>query len=345
MFFTSIKKTGKYFLWPGVILLIFVLILSSYYFRTGQQEKPQDQAIINFTLGLPLQPSSALLIIALEKGFFRNNGLTVTVRDYPSGKRALHEGLFTGEVDVAGTADFPVTIAGMKRKDFRIIASTFATDDVNSIIARRDAGIDEARDLQGKHVGTQKGSAVHYFLHLFLLKHGLSEKDVFLSYMKAEELPVALAQGRIDAFSMREPYIGQAKELLGGNSVVFSAPGLYEQQELLLIREETMRENPTLIRRILKSLLEAEAYIRENHEEVIAITAERLDTDRAFLGSLWPKFLFRLSLEQSLLIRLENEARWAIRVKLVESRDVPNYLKLIQMDELQALQADAVTIH
>ncbi len=300
---------------------------------------------MEFRLGLPLQPSSALLIVALEQGFFSNNGLQVSVREYPSGKRALHEGLFEGEVDITGSADFPVTLAGMHRKDFRIIASIFSADNVNCIIARRDAGIEVATDLKGKHIATQQGSAVHYFLHLFLLEHGLSEEDVFLSFMKAEELPEALAKGRIDAFFIRAPYIGQAKELLGTNSVVFSAPGLYTQQELLLVREDVIREKPTLSRRILKALLEGEEYIRKNPEKAAVLIAEYLNADPTSIASRWSEFQIRLSLDQSLLVRLEDEARWAIAVKLVESPDVPNYLELIKMDDLRELRANAVTLY
>jgi len=76
-------------------------------------------------------------------------------------------------------------------------------------------------------VATQRASAVHYFLHLFLLRHGMSEDDVDLSFMKAEELPGALSEGTIDAFSMREPFIGEAKRLMGEQAVVFSEPALY----------------------------------------------------------------------------------------------------------------------
>ena len=45
--------------------------------------------------------------------------------------------------------------------------------------------------------------------------------------MKGDKLPAALATGAIDAFSMREPFIGEAQKLLDGTGIVFQEPGMY----------------------------------------------------------------------------------------------------------------------
>ena len=74
-------------------------------------------------------------------------------------------------------------------------------------------------------IATQRLSAVHYFLHLFLLKHDI--EDAELEFLKAEELPQALADGKIDAFSMREPFISEAHGLVGNNGIVFRESGTY----------------------------------------------------------------------------------------------------------------------
>jgi ABC-type nitrate/sulfonate/bicarbonate transport system substrate-binding protein len=51
-------------------------------------------------LGIATQPSAALLQIAVERGLLKDEGIAASVTRYPSGKHALQEGLFTGEVDV-----------------------------------------------------------------------------------------------------------------------------------------------------------------------------------------------------------------------------------------------------
>lgn len=328
----------------AIVLTIGVAILASIIW-IRQAGEHQDDRVLEVKLGLPLQASSALLIIALDKGFFAANRLAVTVREYPSGKRALDEGLFQGEVDLAGAADFPVAMAGLQRNDFRILASTLTSDDVNCIVARKNAGITQAADLRGKRIGVQQMSATHYFLNLFLLKHDLSTKDVTTVFYKAEQLPSVLADGSVDAISTREPFASQARQLLGDNAMIFSAPGQYVQFEPLLIARKTMEREPAIAPRILKALLQAEAYAQQDPGGARAIVEKHFHLEPSRLAAEWPALRLHLGLEQALLLRLEDEARWALQEKFTTSLVVPDYLGLIARDELQRLKPEAVTLY
>lgn len=295
-------------------------------------------------LGIAMQPSSALTMIALEQRYFSDEGLNVEVTEYPSGRRALNEGLFGGREDFVTTADMPVAIAGLQQRNFRIGASAFQADNVNRIIARRDAGIEQAADLAGKKVATQEASAVHYFLHLFLLGQGLSESDIELSFFRAEELSEALLDGRIDAFSMREPYISIASEALGENAVIFEAPGIYPQIDLILISDNMAVQRPSTINKITRALLRAERFIEDNTTQAIAITARWLGSEETEVASFWPTVGLSVELEQSMLLLLENQARWAIRQEVVDQTSVPNYAEYIYSDALDELNSETVRI-
>lgn len=58
----------------------------------------------------------------------------------------------------------------------------------------------------------------------------------------------------------------------------------------------------------------------------------------------WDDFTFELSLNQSFLVNIEDEARWAIRNKLTDKTGVPNYLDYIYIDALESVKPDAVTV-
>jgi NitT/TauT family transport system substrate-binding protein len=49
-------------------------------------------------------------------------------------------------------------------------------------------------------------------------------------------------------------------------------------------------------------------------------------------------------LDQSILWCLEDEARWAIKNKLVEAAEVPNYLDYVYFKALEEIDPEAVTI-
>lgn len=340
------KRLKYFFAYSKVLLLLsFSLIISCADETAQDSDKIATEPSYKLSLGIAMQPTSALAIIAMEQDYFRNHHIDIEVTKYPSGKRALRDGLFTGQVDVATTSDMPVALAALQQHKYKIIASTFNADNINRIIARKDAGILSPEDLRGKSIATQQASAVHYFLHLFLMDNGLSETDVQLHFYKAEQLPDKLFQGEIDAFSMREPYISQAKALLADNAIIFAAPGVYSQLDVVVVSAELLQKTPTAVTHILSALLDAERYASEHPQEAIATIARHLGVSSEDIAMLWPSLKLRISLDQSLLMLLENEARWAIRSRLTEyNKTLPDYLEYIHLNSLKKLKPEAVSI-
>ena len=57
-----------------------------------------------------------------------------------------------------------------------------------------------------------------------------------------------------------------------------------------------------------------------------------------------PQNQFALSLDQSLVAAMEDEARWMITKNLTSEKSVPDFLKYIYMDGLKAVEPEAVRI-
>lgn len=295
-------------------------------------------------VGLPLQPSSALLIIALERGEFAARGLQPEVTEFPSGKRALQEGLLAGKLDLTTCSDVPTVLAAFAPNPFRIAATVFQDGNVNRVVADRRKGITTPADLKGKHVATQRASAVHYFLHVFLVDNGLAESDLSLSFLKAEELAPALAAGTIDAFSMREPYISQAQEALGDAAVVFEPLMSFTQYELLLVTSPMATEQPTRVTQALAALIAAEDFARRQPQEAIALVAHRLGVAPDMIAASWAGPRLRVSLRQGLLLQLEHVAEWALQQRLTDSGSIPDFLDRLDPEPLVSVAPDRVTV-
>lgn len=296
-------------------------------------------------IGISTQPSAALLQIAAERGLFAAEGIDAKISRYPSGKRAMLEGLFAGKADVVSAADTPVVANAFSRQDFAVIAAIFRADDVNSIIARRDAGIAAPADLRGKTVGTQERSAVHYFLHLFLSKHRIPHDELTVKFYKAEALPAALATGEIDAFSMREPFIGHAQALIGDNAVVFKEPRLFPQYELLLVRRDYLRAHPDAVRGLLRALARAAIVMHDDADVGTALIGRFIGTNVDQVARALDGWRPRLFLDQAMLLAMEFEAEWIIDDALTDQRRIPNLLRIIDPAPLAEIDPDAVTIN
>ncbi len=197
-------------------------------------------------------------------------------------------------------------------------------------------------------MGITKGSTGHFFLGLFLAHSGLMLFEIKTIDLEASELPQALIDGRVDAISTWEPHIWNAKKLLGGNAVFLQPRGgakIFREDFYFVPNRNFMENNPETLKRFLKAIEKAEEFIQKNKEEAINIVSQRLKIDKELVLSVWDDFEFQLILDQTILITLEDEARWAIDNNLVDATEVPNYLDYIYIDALEEVKPEAVTIY
>jgi NitT/TauT family transport system substrate-binding protein len=94
----------------------------------------------------------------------------------------------------------------------------------------------------------------------------------------------------------------------------------------------------------MKSLVQAEGDIARQQDEARAIVRKRMNFDDTYMGIIWPRYQFALSLEQSLITAMEDEARWMIKNNLTKEKAVPNFLDYVYEDALKAVKPEAVNI-
>ena len=74
------------------------------------------------------------------------------------------------------------------------------------------------------------------------------------------------------------------------------------------------------------------------------IVSGRLNLGQSEMVALRPDLDLRVSLDQRLLVSLEDEARWAIKNKLTEATQAPNYLNFIYLDGLKVVRPEGVKV-
>ena len=301
---------------------------------------PAQRAV---TIGTGAELLSGLIFLADEQGLFAAQGLTAKVRDYPSGKLA-YEALQRGEIPVAACASLPIVFGGLAQQDLRVLAVIGTTANEMRIVARRDRGITQPGDLRGKRIATQATSSLHFFLHLFLLRHNVAEEAVVVSFVAPEQLAHAVTSGAVDAAAVREPFTSAAVAALGSNAVVFSAPGFYEKYYLLVTRREFLERQPATLTAILRGLVAAAESAKQAPAIAQVAVARRIGGSAAEVQADWRWTDFRVTLPQAVVLVLENEARWAVRTGGTSVGLVPDYLALIDRSPLEQVQPEAVTI-
>ena len=322
----------------SIILVVIGISAGGCQEPTGKYTGPVEK----ISIGTTTQELSTLIWIAEEKGYFEENGLDATVKAYDTGIETKNA-LLAGEVDVADTVDFVIAGLGLEGVDFKVLAS-IDTALIDYIIARKDKGIASLSDLKGKRIGIKRGSSAEYYLGKTLIFNNLSLQDVELIALHPPEMADAIAQDKVDATITWHPHNYHIKNSLGDNAIVWSAQGEQDVYWVIFCKDEFVQKYPEKIKRLLNALVQAEEFVKHNSLEAKEIIARRVNLDLPYIESVWSDFHFVVDLSQSMIITMEDQARWMMKNNFTDKTEVPNYLDYIYLDALEEVKPEAVGI-
>lgn len=295
------------------------------------------------TLAYTLQPENTLIHIALDKGYFQQEGLAIQPQVHSFGKSAL-QAVIDGQADLATAAETPIMFNVLGGKPLAILGTIVTSNENNAVIARRDAGIDNVRDLKGKRIGYTAGTTGDFYLHALLNVNGLTRAQITLVNLHPSDMLNALQTKQIDATATWNYPLQHIRQALGSNAVMFIDREIYTETFNITALQPYTDAHTETIKRFLQALLKAEKFLVESKTEAEAISARVTQTDLRMVRSVWPSFQHRLQLQPTLLYSLEDQSRWAVKNQLSQQTEIPNFLDYIQMGHLHALKPSAVQV-
>lgn len=281
--------------------------------------------------------------VAHQKGYFTQAGVQAEIRQHNSGKAALQATL-DGKADLATTADIPIMLAAMNDVPVSVVATFFKTEHDHGIVGRRDRGITSPAGLKGKRIGVTIGTSGHFVLDAFLSRQHLAPSEVTMRNLKPDEFAGALARGEVDAIATWEPFLDNLLTQLGGNGAVFYGEDIYEIPYSLVGKRDYVERHPDLMKKVLRALERGVHDCRTEPEAARAVMASVLKIDTSKWKAQWPTYRFKLTLDQGLILALEDQSRWAVSTRLVEARPTPNFLDYLYLDAMVAVAPSVVTV-
>ncbi len=328
----------------GLALVIVVALCTGGYLMYGGQDTPRYTGPVEkISIGTVSNETSTLVLIAENKGYFSQNGLDVTIREFQSGNYSV-DALLDNKVDLASCSEFALVERIFKRgKNLRFMGS-YATVDNTEVVARNDK-ITSPADLKGKKIGVTSTSIASFYLGVFLTFNGLTLDNVEQVDVKPFDMKDALAEGRVDAVITWEPNSWAVEEKMGDRVVVW--PGQNQPYYWLLVsNNDVLASKASAIERFMAALARAEDFARQKGEEAKEIVRSRYNFNPAYLNHVWwNKTRYELSLDQALLIAMEDEARWMIKNGMSYGRkEVPDYLQYLHSDALVKARPSSVRL-
>lgn len=209
-------------------------------------------------------------LVAMEKGYFREEGLTVEV--IRAGGGVATPGLLAGQFQFSTSAGSALS-AAVRGGPLKIVYTNLSRPSYNLVTIRSD--ITSAKDLVGKKIAINSfGDTGHLSTILFLKKRGVNPSSVlFITVGRNEVRLPAILSGSIDA----APLVPRDIVLLGSQKYNILADLGKEVQLIwtgVAVSSKLLTDNAQLVERFLRGAVKGREFARRYRDETIAIISK-----------------------------------------------------------------------
>ena len=255
------------------VLMVLVMMLSMV--ACGPKEESE---LTELNIGyMPNYGSLWSVTTAIEKGYFEEAGIKVTLWEFADGPTIINA-MESGKIDIGyiGHGAHKLCIQG-KAKIFAL-----------SHISNGDAliggpSVKTLSDLKGKTVGYTAGTSSEDILKNALAKAGLTMNDIKAMEMGAENLTTAMLSGSLDACACWSPNSLKILDEMKGatklaDNLTFSDTSISLASWIVL--DKYAGENADLLLSFTKALYKAMDYAADDHyDETAQYVANQTKTD------------------------------------------------------------------
>lgn len=268
----------------------------------------------DITIGEGLAVGWGQFFVADQSKGWEKQGLVPKVTTFPSGRLVL-DALVGGGVVIGTAAETPVLFANLNGLPVRVIGTLNRQESFDLVAVKN---IKTIKDIKGRKIGYSQGTNAHYYFSKLLKEANLTFADITPVSLNPGDFVGSLSSGAIDGFIWTEPHISLAIKQGGGKFHAIRSPGLYVGFSTIIALQSTIDNNPDLLVKALKALIEADEVIKKNPAAAAGLIAERIKVDPEIVRNFLPRTNFDLqSGKKELVAELEAQAKWAIDNKLV----------------------------
>lgn len=238
-----------------------------------------EEALKEFRVGF--QKGSAILAIAKQQQVFEKRlkelGIdNVRWVEFQFGPPLL-EALGAGAVDIGSVGDSPPIFA--QAAGANLVYVSGSTTVASGVVVPANSPVQGVADLKGKKVAIAKGSSSHNLTVQALRKFGLDFGDIEPVYLAPADAVAAFATGRVDAWTIWDPYFAIAETKHGARSIATTNDEGLGGYSYYLANRDVAEKHPQVIAAVLDGLREVSDWANAHKDEVAAIHSEVTGVD------------------------------------------------------------------
>ncbi len=284
--------------------------------------------------------SNAPVYIAMEKGFFKEQGIVTEISNFASAAKQV-PALVAGELEVSvGSASAGLFNAVAQQAPFRIVADKGQTREgfgFSLLTVRKDlvdsGQVKTFRDLKGKKIAIlAKGNIQHYLVGKMAEEVGLTINDVDLTFLDAPNQVTAFETKAIDAAYAVEPWPARFAER--GVAVRFRTPDQVKglgpvQIGVIIYSGKFIKERKAVAQRWMTAYLKAAELFHRNgtkDPEIAAILEKYTKVPAKVIQTAIPPYQDPNG--RPLVENLADQAQWFVRNGMQQKINIDNALDL-----------------
>lgn len=316
-----------------IITLISVFLLAFGLAGCGKDTDDKSAGKTAVEIGMLKLTSSAPLFIALEKGFFEDEGLDAKAKWFEAAQ-PISVATAGGDVQVGATGITASLYNMVASGEKLVIVADKGREQEgyssSALLVPNDSTVATIEDLKGKKIGiTQTGSTYHYMVGRLLEVHGLTTDDVELVPLNSiPGLMETLESKQVDAILLNEPNVSRVVSE-GYGKVISSVGEEIEYQTSGIFFSKDFADNTDAATKFLKAYATATRYYYdavlnkvdgeivpgENYEEVVKIIAKYTDQEEELIK----KGLPYMDRDGTLLASdIQTQIDWYAKHKLID---------------------------
>jgi ABC-type nitrate/sulfonate/bicarbonate transport system substrate-binding protein len=259
--------------------------------------------------------------MALQNGFYQQEGLDVTYRLFPSGTTAF-ESFQSGQGDIVMTGDLPSVQYFFRVKgDYRTIAAIERDAKGYVVVARKDVA--SAQDLAGKTIATRVGSTGSWFISEYLTHNKVDPNLVTVKNLDTQVLPAALCGGEIAAFFIWQPIGSRTLEICPDKAHYLSDATGYIQGYLVAgARPEWLAsaQGKDIAARWLRATIKGRGIAEKDFPAVAKYAEAKLGLSEKATRDQWETNTRPIALDKVYYDDFCSLSRWAQSVKATDGK-------------------------
>jgi NitT/TauT family transport system substrate-binding protein len=254
----------------AVLVVASIFVLISPLLNAGENKDSKQSSVLNFGTLPVLQ--ALPLFVAVEKGFFKEQGLSVNLIKFNSAMEkdvALSAGQISGYF---GDMMTPMVLNANKIpvKMIAVIFNTQRTQRMFAIIASPKYSNKSISEISAEGIAVSSNTILDYLMTK-LLKSKIKQTDS-IKQIEIKSIPIRLQMllsGQIPAAMLPEPLVTLAEQK--GCKVLIDDAGADASATVLVFNENFLADHPDVVRRFLIAVEKASRYVNVHRDEVRSI--------------------------------------------------------------------------